>query len=73
MLRGGLIDRAYQDEKNYNTSKVSRVVKQKRIVNQRKADMLVIKPVNIRFSLFICLFFKIRKEKIKIQIVDNSV
>ena len=33
--------------------------------------MLVIKPVNIRFSLFICLFFKIRKRKIKIQIVDN--
>ena len=40
---------------------------------KRKADMLVIKPVNIRFSF--CLyayFFEIRKrEKLKIQIVDN--
>ena len=36
--------------------------------------MLVIKPVNIRFSLlfYMPIFFKIRKrEKLKIQIVDN--
>ena len=36
--------------------------------------MLVIKPVNIRFSFlfYMPIFFKIRKrEKLKIQIVDN--
>ena len=34
--------------------------------------MLVIKPVNIRFLLFYMPIFKIRKrEKLKIQIVDN--
>ncbi len=41
---------------------------------KRKADMLVIKPVNIRFSFFVlyAYFFEIRKrEKLKIQIVDN--
>ena len=36
---------------------------------KRKADMLVIKPVNIRFSFL--PIFEIRKRKIKIQIVDN--
>ncbi|PQD61340.1 hypothetical protein CUM54_03000 [Enterococcus faecalis] len=36
--------------------------------------MLVVKPVNIRFSFLFCMpiFFEIRKrEKLKIQIVDN--
>ena len=36
--------------------------------------MLVVKPVNIRFSFlfYMPIFFKIRKrEKLKIQIVDN--
>lgn len=43
-------------------------------LTKRKADMLVIKPVNIRFFFFVlyAYFFKIRKrEKLKIQIVDN--
>ena len=43
-------------------------------LTKRKADMLVIKPVSIRFSFLFYrpIFFKIRKrEKLKIQIVDN--
>jgi hypothetical protein len=43
-------------------------------LTKRKADMLVIKPVNISFSFlfYMPIFFEIRKrEKLKIQIVDN--